>query len=205
MLNDSQIPAPRVPITEKEGGLITREWFRFFNFVYEQVLQITPYVPPVPVVPLSYGSFSGFTTTTWSSFSTNQVSITDTALSSGVSVAASQVTVTNAGLYSVNASFQLYNPTIPNPYSIILWARVSGVDVPGSLRYISVPGNNAGGAQSFSSHAIALTLQLPAAAYIEFYGASALGVAQLRTIAAGDIGIPAPSAASILLNVTQIA
>jgi hypothetical protein len=100
MLNDSQIPAPRVPITEKEGGLITREWFRFFNFVYEQIVRLTSF---------AYGSFSGFETTTWAAGVTTRVSITDTALSSGVSVASSQVTVANAGLYSVNASFQLYN------------------------------------------------------------------------------------------------
>jgi drug/metabolite transporter (DMT)-like permease len=81
MLSDSQIPAPRVPITEKEGGLITREWFRFFNFVYEQIVRLTSF---------AYGTFSGFETTTWASNTTTQVSITDTALSSGVSVASSQ-------------------------------------------------------------------------------------------------------------------
>ena len=39
MLSDSQIPAPRVPITGAEGGIITREWFRFFNYVYETLLR----------------------------------------------------------------------------------------------------------------------------------------------------------------------
>jgi len=199
MPSESQIPAPRVPITEKEGGIITREWFRFFNYVYEQLLAAGT------GTALSYGSFSGFETTTWTSYVTTQVAITDTALSSGVSVASSQVTVANAGLYTINASFQLYNPNLTVPYSVILWARVSGVDVPGSLRYVTVPAGNLGGGQSFTSHAINLTLQLPAAAYIEFYGFSAGGVAQLRTITAGEIGVTAPSSASILLNVTQIA
>ena len=193
MLNDSQIPAPRVPITEKEGGLITREWFRFFNFVYEQIVRLTSF---------AYGSFSGFETTTWVSNTTTRVSITDTALSSGVSVASSQVTVANAGLYSINASFQLYNTNLTTPYSIYLWARVDGVDVPSSLRYVTVPAGNASGAQSYSSHVIALTLQLPAAAYIEFYGVSPDGIAQLYTLPATAT---TPSAASILLNVTQIA
>jgi len=194
MLNDSQIPAPRVPITEKEGGLITREWFRFFNFVYEQIVRLTSF---------AYGTFSGFETTTWVSNTTTQVSITDTALSSGVSVASSQVTVANAGLYSINASFQLYNLNTTTAYTIALWARVSGVDVPGSLRYVTVFGPG-GSAQAYSTHTLDLTLQLPAAAYIEFYGNSFGGVAQLRTIAANTT-ITAPSAASILLNVTQIA
>ena len=37
MLNSTQIPAPRVPIVEAETRLMSREWFRFFNAVYEQL------------------------------------------------------------------------------------------------------------------------------------------------------------------------
>jgi hypothetical protein len=37
MPNVTQIPAPRVPIIDSETGLMSREWFRFFNAVYEQL------------------------------------------------------------------------------------------------------------------------------------------------------------------------
>jgi hypothetical protein len=37
MPNSTQIPAPRVPVVEPESGLMSREWFRFFNAVYEQL------------------------------------------------------------------------------------------------------------------------------------------------------------------------
>ena len=37
MPNVTQIPAPRVPIVDSTTGLMSREWFRFFNAVYEQL------------------------------------------------------------------------------------------------------------------------------------------------------------------------
>ena len=37
MPNVTQIPAPRVPIVDPNTGLMSREWFRFFNAVYEQL------------------------------------------------------------------------------------------------------------------------------------------------------------------------
>jgi hypothetical protein len=35
--NITQIPAPRVPLIDPDTGLISREWFRFHNSVYEQL------------------------------------------------------------------------------------------------------------------------------------------------------------------------
>lgn len=32
---DTQVPAPRVPITDERTGFVSREWFRFFNLLYE--------------------------------------------------------------------------------------------------------------------------------------------------------------------------
>jgi hypothetical protein len=36
-MNVTQIPAPRVPIVDPNTGLMSREWFRFLNAVYEQL------------------------------------------------------------------------------------------------------------------------------------------------------------------------
>ena len=35
--NITQIPAPRVPLIDANTGLISREWFRFLNALYEQL------------------------------------------------------------------------------------------------------------------------------------------------------------------------
>jgi hypothetical protein len=32
---DTQVPAPRVPLTDERTGFVSREWFRFFNLIYE--------------------------------------------------------------------------------------------------------------------------------------------------------------------------
>lgn len=37
MSNITQIPAPRVPVVDPATGLISREWFRFLNAIYEQL------------------------------------------------------------------------------------------------------------------------------------------------------------------------
>ena len=34
MLNETRIPGQRVPIAEDESGVPTREWFRYFEFLY---------------------------------------------------------------------------------------------------------------------------------------------------------------------------
>jgi hypothetical protein len=36
-MNSTQIPAPRVPVVDPATGLMSREWFRFLNNVYEQL------------------------------------------------------------------------------------------------------------------------------------------------------------------------
>jgi hypothetical protein len=36
-MNSTQIPAPRVPVVDPATGLMSREWFRFMNNVYEQL------------------------------------------------------------------------------------------------------------------------------------------------------------------------
>lgn len=36
-MNPTQITAPRVPIVDPQTGLISREWFRFINSMYEQL------------------------------------------------------------------------------------------------------------------------------------------------------------------------
>lgn len=36
-MNPTQITAPRVPLVDPKTGLISREWYRFFNAIYEQL------------------------------------------------------------------------------------------------------------------------------------------------------------------------
>jgi hypothetical protein len=36
-MNPTQIIAPRVPLVDPKTGLVSREWYRFFNAIYEQL------------------------------------------------------------------------------------------------------------------------------------------------------------------------
>jgi hypothetical protein len=36
-MNPTQITAPRVPLVDPKTGLISREWYRFLNAMYEQL------------------------------------------------------------------------------------------------------------------------------------------------------------------------
>jgi len=64
MANITQIPAPRVPIIDERTGLISREWFRFFNNLFTllgsgttdditEVLKIAPTADAYAVSPLA--------------------------------------------------------------------------------------------------------------------------------------------------------
>ena len=47
MLNLTQVPAPRVPLVDERTGLISTEWFRFFNGLYAVVGENQNVIQPV--------------------------------------------------------------------------------------------------------------------------------------------------------------
>ncbi len=53
MLNYTRIPAPRVTIVDPQTGIVTNEWFRFFNNLYT-----IAYAATSNVTPGTYGSAS---------------------------------------------------------------------------------------------------------------------------------------------------
>jgi hypothetical protein len=205
MLSDSQIPAPRVPITEKEGGIITREWFRFFNFVYEQVLQITPYVPPDPVVPLKYGSFYGSTSPTWASNTVTLVPIESTTTSSGVTNASSIFTVSTAGVYDLTATLQLTTTDLYYDENAVFWLRVNGADAASTAKRISItPSYYTSGLPLYAVITLNFQRQFAAGDTFSLYGLSVGGYVQLVSTAASSS--PAyPAAPCAVLTVAQIA
>lgn len=208
MPNDSQIPAPRVPVTGKEGGIMTREWFRFFNYVYEQVLQITPYVPPdppEPAVPLKYGAFYGSTSPTWVSNTPTLVPIENTTLSSGVTNASSVFTIATAGVYELTATLQLTTTDADYDENAVFWLRVNGADDPNTARRISItPSYYDSGYALYAVLTMAIQRQFAAGDTFALYGLSVDGYVQLISTAAS--GSPAyPAAPCVTLTVAQIA
>ena len=122
MLNITQIPAPRVPVTETNSGLMTTQWFRYFNNINTIVGGGTGVTPTTAggtgtgVAPVNgqilIGNNTGaytvaYLTTDAGIFSTTgsgslTVGISDTTVSAGAYGSASAVAI-----YAVNARGQL--------------------------------------------------------------------------------------------------
>jgi hypothetical protein len=152
--NVTQIPASRVPLTEDTGGIITREWYRFFQNVFNLTsagnntislsdLQVSP--PAYDVALFSaprYGTF--YDTTTQTAAATNTaygMTFNTTDLSYGVQVGSptSRVYVRSAGVFNIQFSAQLDSTSVGN-HLIYIWLRVNGTDVPSSASKVRLQG-----------------------------------------------------------------
>jgi hypothetical protein len=191
MLSDSQIPAPRVPITGAEGGIITREWFRFFNYVYETLLQRA-----------AYGVAYGTSNTAWAANTPSLVPLDVVEVASGVSVLASVVTVQTPGLYTVTANIQLTNANVSNGDSLSVWLRVNGADAAATTNTAFVPAQ-VGAVAGQGLLTVSFTRQFILGDYFELYGLSKLGYAQIATIPA-SLSPAYPAAPGTTLTVAQI-
>jgi hypothetical protein len=191
MLSDSQIPAPRVPITGAEGGIITREWFRFFNYVYETLLQRA-----------AYGVAYGTSNTAWAANTPSLVPLDVVEVASGVSVLASVVTVQTPGLYTVTANIQLTNANVFNGDSLSVWLRVNGADAAATTNTAFVPAQ-VGAVAGQGMLTVSFTRQFILGDYFELYGLSKLGYAQIATTPA-SLSPAYPAAPGTTLTVAQI-
>ena len=155
--NVTQIPASRVPLTEATGGIITREWYRFFQNVFNLTsagnntvslsdLQKGPLsADSMSVVAPRYGSF--FDTTTQTPALTNTaygITFNTTDLSYGVEIGTptSRVYVRSAGVFNIQFSAQTTN-TSGGAHLIYIWLRVNGADVPSSAGKVRLQGSAA--------------------------------------------------------------
>jgi hypothetical protein len=196
MLNESQIPAPRVPITGVEGGLVTREWFRFFNYVYETLLQLSAATTAI------YGAFRDNTSTAWAANTPSLIPLGITDYISGLTHGSSRVNIQTAGLYTITASFQLTNPNNANDDDLSVWLRVNSVDAPATTSRVTVVKEHSGTPGS-NLLTVNFFYLFAAGDYFELYGISKLGYAQIVTYPASTS--PAyPEAPGTILTVARI-
>jgi hypothetical protein len=152
--NVTQIPASRVPLTEATGGIITREWYRFFQNVFNLTsagnntvslsdLQKGPSsADSMSVVAPRYGSFFDTTTQTAAVINTAYgITFNNADLSYGVEIGSptSRVYVRSAGVFNIQFSAQLDSTSVGN-HLIYIWLRVNGTDVPSSASKVRLQG-----------------------------------------------------------------
>jgi hypothetical protein len=155
--NVTQIPASRVPLTEATGGIITREWYRFFQNVFNLTsagnntvslsdLQKGPLsTDSMAVVAPRYGTFFDSTTQTAALANTAYgMTFNNTDLSFGVEIGSptSRVYVRSAGVFNIQFSAQLDN-TSGGAHLVYIWLRVNGTNIPNSASKIRLQGSSA--------------------------------------------------------------
>lgn len=155
--NVTQIPASRVPFIEGDSGLVTREWYRYLQNVFNLTsagnntisltdLQVSP--PAYDVALFSaprYGSFYDTTTQIPAVANTAYaMTFNNTDLSYGVELGTptSRVYVRSNGVYNIQFSAQCTN-TSGGAHFIYIWLRVNGTDVPNSAGKIRLQGSAA--------------------------------------------------------------
>ena len=191
MLNETRIPGQRVAITEDDNRTPSREWFRFFEYLYVTA-----------VASVTNAAFYDITSTAWAANTPTIVPVGNTYATHGFTLASSRVTVVSAGRYVINASFQLTNNDASNDDDMTIWLRVNGVNVTASARRVTVPKQHAGVAGSVLM-TVNFSYTFAAGDYFELYGLSKLGYAQIATYAASSS--PAyPAAPGTVVTVAQI-
>jgi hypothetical protein len=191
MLNETRIPGQRVPIVEDENGTPTREWFRYFEYLYT-----------VAASSVTNAAFYDTTSTAWTANTPTIVPVGLTYATHGFTLAASRVTVASAGRCIINASLQLTNNDATNDDDMTIWLRVNGVNATATARRVTVPKQHASVAGSVLM-TVNFSYTFAAGDYFELYGLSKLGYAQIATYAASSS--PAyPAAPGTILSVAQI-
>ena len=191
MLNETRIPGSRVAITEDDNRTPSREWFRYFEYLYL-----------VAAAGVTNAAFYDITSTAWTANTPTIVPVGLTYASHGFSLAASRVTVIGAGRYVINVSLQLTNNNASNDDDMTIWLRVNGADVTATARRATIPKQHATVAGSVLM-TVNFSYTFAAGDYFELYGLSKLGYAQIATYAASSS--PAyPAAPGTVLTVAQI-
>lgn len=114
------------------------------NFTIADVLQLAD----AYFAPNDYGSFYDDTTQTVTSGQIAAMKYNHTVNSNNVSIGLdgssnpTKIVFTNAGVYNIQFSAQVYRASGGNDAKVSIWLRVDGVDVPNSATHITLKANS---------------------------------------------------------------
>jgi hypothetical protein len=116
---------------------------------------------------IPYGAFSSDQDQTAIVNTATLMTLNTTDFANGVSIATSKITVATAGIYNLQFSAQFQN-TDTAYQDVYIWLKQTGVDIPGSTGFVSIPNRHAG----TNGHTIVgwnYFLSMAANDYIEIY------------------------------------
>ena len=119
MLNVTQVPAPRVPLVDSSSGLVSTEWFRFFNGLYAVVGANQNVIQPA-----NGGTGVSATPTNGQLLIGNAVGYTLNTLTPGAGISitngAGSITLANAGVSSWSGGTTGLTPATPATGAVTL-------------------------------------------------------------------------------------
>jgi hypothetical protein len=160
-----QVVAPNLPLATTEYSRAYQDQLNnVFRLYFNRVDAI---LDQLKTLSIPYGAFSSDQDQTAIANTATLMTLNTTDFANGVSIATSKITVTTAGIYNLQFSAQFAN-TDTAFQNVYIWLKQTGVDIPGSTGFVSIPNRHAG----TDGHAIVgwnYFLSMAANDYIEIY------------------------------------
>jgi hypothetical protein len=148
-----------------------------------------------------YGAFSSDQDQTTTANTATLMTLNTTDFANGVSIATSKITVATAGIYNLQFSAQFQN-TDTAFKDVYIWLKQTGVNIPGSTGFVSIPNRHAG----TDGHTIVgwnYFLSMAANDYIEIYWSVPDTAVSIQHLAAS--GTPTkPSTQSVVATMSFV-
>jgi hypothetical protein len=195
----NRVVAPRLPIaTNQYDPNYLNELNNILRLYFNQLDNI---VGQLRTLSVPYGAFSSDQDQTAVANTATLMTLNTTDFANGISIATSKITVATAGIYNLQFSAQFTN-TDTAFQDVYIWLKQSGVDIPGSTGFVSIPNRHAG----TDGHAIVgwnYFLSMTAGQYIEIYWSVPDAAVSIQHLAAS--GTPTkPSTQSVVATLSFV-
>jgi hypothetical protein len=161
----NQVAAPNLPLSPFEyDRLYVDQLNNVLRLYFNRVDAI---LNQLKTLSVPYGAFSSDQDQTAIANTATLMTLNTTDFANGVSISSSKITVATAGIYNLQFSAQFQN-TDTSFQDVYIWLKQSGVDIPGSTGFVSIPNRHAG----TDGHTIVgwnYFLSMTAGQYIEIY------------------------------------
>jgi hypothetical protein len=187
---NTQLPAPRVPVVGKLDQLMERSWYRFFSNLYNYFIN------------LPYGSFYDTTTQSASANTPTAITFNSSADTRHTSISSSSRILFDAdGLTTVTFSIQFVNPDSAED-DVYVWLRKNGVDVAYTASAVTVPKKH-GSVDGTALMTVNFHETYGPGDYLELYWLTVNGTSTIATIPA-SLSPARPASPGVVLTVSQI-
>lgn len=188
---NTQLPAPRVPVVDKVGQLMERSWYRFFTNFYNYF------------VSLPYGTFYDTTTQTATANTPTAITFNTSAdlRHTRIGTPTSRVYFDADGLTTVTFSVQLTNSSASDD-DVYVWLRKNGVDVPYTSSVVTVPKKH-GAVDGATLMTVNFHETYAPGDYLELYWLTVNGTTSITTVPE-TVSPAKPASPGVALTVSQI-